>query len=269
MMKGMNMQDEYGNWIVCCVKGCDLKPQSLGLCVNHWRRTVKYGSPVAHKIAPWRWLQLSYEERFWLNVRKGDGCWLWHGAADKDGYGVFKGERDGVVYTKAHRYSFALHKGPIVTGLSVCHTCDVPACVNPAHLVVGNAAFNMADKMAKGRHVAKFGAEQPRAILTEEQAKAILSDPRPHSQIAAEYGVHAQTISSLKTRVSWAHLGTEKGVKAKRVSPRKGVSDKITPEIVREIRTSTDRNSVLSKRFGVSPATIVDIQKRRSWAHIE
>jgi transposase len=263
------MQDEHGNWLICCVKGCDEKPQSLGLCVNHWRLNVKYGSPVAHKIAPWRWLQLSYEERFWMNVRKEENCWLWHGAKDRDGYGVFKGEHDGIVYTKAHRYSFVIHKGPIVTGLSVCHTCDVPSCVNPAHLVVGSTAFNMADKMAKGRHVAKFGAAQPRAILTEEQARAILTDPRSHSQIAAEYGVAAQTISSLKTRVSWSHLGKEKGVKAKRISPRRGKSDKVTPEIVRTIRASTDRGVDLAARFGIKPQDVSDIRKRRSWAHIE
>lgn len=263
------MQDEFGNWLICCVKGCDLKPQTLGLCVNHWRRNVKYGSPVANKIAPWRWLQLSYEERFWLNVRKGDGCWLWHGSKDKDGYGVFKGEHDGIVYTKAHRYSFVIHKGPIVTGLSVCHTCDVPACVNPAHLVVGSTAFNMADKIAKGRSRVLFGANQPRAILNEDQARAILNDPRPHAQIAAEYGVAIPTISSLKTRVSWSHLGKEKGVKAVRVSPRKGKSDKVTPEIVRIIRTSTDRGVDLAARFGIKPQDVSDIRHRRSWKHIE
>jgi hypothetical protein len=153
--------------------------------------------------------------------------------------------------------------------MSVCHTCDTPACVRPDHLFLGTTAENMADKMAKGRGRWMAGENQPRAVLTEEQAKAILNDPRPHSQIAVDYGVHAQTISSLKTRVSWQHLGTEKGVKAKRVSPRKGVSDKITPDIVREIRTSTETHTALGPRFGVTRGTICDIRKRRSWAHIE
>lgn len=263
------MQDDNGHWIICCVKGCDLKPQSLGLCVNHWRLNVKYGSPVARKIAPWRWLQLSYVERFWLNVRKGDDCWLWTGSKDRDGYGVFRGEYEGVVYTKAHRYSFAIHKGTIVTGLSVCHTCDVPECVNPEHLLAADAAYNMADKVAKGRHVgAGKGVEHFRAILTEEEAKAVLDDARPYSQIASDYGVSAQTISSLKNRVSWAHLGTKKGAKAPRVSPRKGKSDRVTPDIVRDIRTSTMSGLELAARYRISPQLVSGIRKRRAWTHV-
>lgn len=263
------MQDETGKWLICCVKGCDLAAQAMGLCINHHRRNQKYGSPVASKNAAWLHRQLSYEERFWLNVQKGELCWIWTGARDRDGYGVFRSSHDGIDYKKAHRYSFALHKGRIPPRLSVCHSCDVPSCVNPDHLVAGDAAYNMADKIAKGRARALFGENAPHAILTEEQAKAILSDPRSHSQIAAAYGVAVQTISSLKTRVSWPHLGAGKGVKAKRVSPRKGVSEKITPEIVREIRTSAERGVALAARLGVTSATITDIRKRRSWAHIE
>lgn len=264
------MQDENGKWVLCCVKGCEDEVISLGLCVNHLRRNQKYGSPVASQMVAWRWRRLSHEQRFWMSVRKSDGCWLWQSGKDMDGYGAFKAVHDGVQYMRAHRYSFALHYDHHPPkGLVVCHRCDTPACVRPDHLFLGTEADNMADKMAKGRHRVLFGAEQPRAILTEEQAKAILNDARPHSVIAAEYGVHAQTISSLKTRVSWPHLGKEKGVKAPRVSPRKGVSDKITPDIVREIRSSTEKGRVLSVRYGITRGSVCDIQKRRSWKHID
>lgn len=263
------MQDADGNWLVCCIKGCEAKPHSVGLCLNHWRLNVKYGSPVTNKIAPYRWLRLSFEERFWLNVKKSEGCWIWQGGKDRDGYGIFAGKLGDETFKKAHRYSFALHKGQSLPGLSVCHSCDIPDCVNPSHLILGDTAYNMADKMAKGRHRSRGGEDHYRAILTEDQAKTILGDPRPHSKIAAEYGVSTQAISSLKTRVSWPHLGAEKGVKAKRVSPRKGVSEKITPEIVREIRTGAERGVALAARLGVTSATITDIRKRRSWAHIE
>lgn len=262
------MQDELGNWLVCCIKGCDEKPISNGLCVNHLRFTQKYGSPVARKQALYLWRRLSYEERFWTWVRKSDGCWTWQASRDKDGYGNFRAEHDGVIYTKAHRYSYALHKGKVPSLLQVCHTCDNRPCVRPDHLFLGTSRENHLDKMAKGRHRGPSGEGHPFARLTEEQAKAILSDPRPYAQIANEYGVHKQTISSLKNRDSWAHLGGEI-VKAKRISPRRGKSDKVTPEIVREIRTSTERGVDLAARYGLKPQDITDIRKRRSWAHID
>lgn len=265
------MQDENGKWVLCCIKGCDNAVHSGGMCINHHRSTQKYGSPVASKMASWRWLRLSHEERFWIQVGKTDGCWLWLSGKDADGYGGFNADHDGVTYRRAHRYSYALHHGPIPTGMQVCHTCDTPSCVRPDHLFLGSIAENMADKMAKGRHVGQGrGVRHTKAKLTEEQARAILDDPRPHTQIAMEYGVAATTISSLKNRVSWPHLGRQRGVKAPRVSPRKGVSKSgVTPEIVRIIRASTDRGVDLAVRFGIKPQDVSDIRKRRSWAHIE
>lgn len=265
------MQDEKGNWLVCCVKGCDDKPISVGLCVNHFRLNRKYGSPVARKMMQWRWQRLSYEERFWVNVRREDeGCWRWRAGLDKDGYGAFNGKVADVMYNRAHRYSFALHHGPIAVGMLICHTCDNPPCVNPAHLFAASPLANMLDKMAKGRQNVPFGQEHHYAKLTEEQARLILDDPRPHSQIAYEFQVSTGTISDIKRRRSWSQFGPEPGVKAKRVSPRRGKSKNgVTPEIVRAIRASTERGIDLAARYGLKPQDISDIRHRRSWAHIE
>jgi len=263
------MQDENGVWTSCCIKGCDAPVISNGMCINHHRRNKLYGSPVASKLVTWRWLRLSQEERFWKSVNKTDGCWLWISGVDPDGYGTFKGECNGATYKRAHRYSYALHKGKIPTLLQVCHTCDVRACVNPDHLFLGTSSENQLDKVAKGRHRTVGGADHYRAILTEGQARAILDDPRPHTQIAISYNVARTTISSLKARHSWPQLGDAKGVKAERISPRRGVSDKITPDMVREILASTDRGVDLAQRFGIKPQDVSNIRHRRVWAHIE
>lgn len=45
-------------------------------------------------------------------------------------------------------------------------------------------------------------------------------------------------------------------------------SSKLTECDVNEILSSEDRNGVLARRFGVSPATICDIQKGRTWCHL-
>ncbi len=53
--------------------------------------------------------------------------------------------------TSPHRVAYALAYGPIPDGMFVCHRCDVPICINPAHLFLGTHDENMADMVAKKR----------------------------------------------------------------------------------------------------------------------
>jgi len=92
---------------------------------------------------------LSVKERFFEKVNKTNSCWLWTGALTSRGYGSFGVE--GKV-TSAHRYSYQIHIGKIPKGLIICHSCDVPACVNPEHLWAGTTSDNMKDMVAKNRN---------------------------------------------------------------------------------------------------------------------
>jgi hypothetical protein len=254
---------------MCCIKDCEKPVIALGLCVNHWRRNRKYGSPIALKSHSGMFQGMPTEERFYRQVRKTDGCWLWMGGRDKDGYGIFRGEVGGVMFSRSHRFSYAMATGDLLVGRQALHSCDNPSCVNPDHLSSGTNMDNMLDKAQKGRAHVPFGEKAWTAVLTEVQARAIRKDARPYAQIAAEFNVTIQTIGDIKRQRSWRHLDDEI-VRSKRIGQRgeKSYAAKITADIVREIRGSAETGKELAARYGVSPQTVTDIRKFRSWKHL-
>jgi hypothetical protein len=88
--------------------------------------------------------------RFWQHVdrRSSAPCWLWTASGTDGGYGY---ARAGRVRVLAHRLSFALANGAAEQNVLVCHSCDTPECVNPAHLFAATSEDNIQDAIRKGR----------------------------------------------------------------------------------------------------------------------
>lgn len=86
--------------------------------------------------------------RFWRRAQPGPNCWTWDGAPYNGGYGrMYFNEK----VQAAHRVSWQLFRGSIPDGMLVCHHCDNPICVNPAHLFVGTSRDNVLDMVKKDR----------------------------------------------------------------------------------------------------------------------
>lgn len=138
-------------------------------------------------------------------VDESTGCWIWSGAKHR-GYGQMLVKRRGKQKNlRAHRVSWELHNGLIDDGLSVCHKCDVPSCVNPDHLFLGTHAENMADMALKGRNLTGGAREcQSKAKkLTVEAVDFILASNMTGVELARMFDVSQPMISMIRRGKSW------------------------------------------------------------------
>ena len=159
--------------------------------------------------------------RFWrkVTVQTEQDCWKWQGAQNGDGYGIIGyGGRYGKTM-RAHRLSWELHnKTKIPSDLCVCHHCDNPSCVNPAHLFLGTNKDNVDDMRRKGRRApnhafAKKGEANGRAILTEANVCLIREWRRDsgitQGELAQQYGVSRGLIEQILARKLWKHVAAK------------------------------------------------------------
>lgn len=116
---------------------------------DQWRKR-QFCSPTCSNRAK---AMTDSRERFWKNIRvdKVNGCWVWQGSTDGRGYGKMSTGSRTEKQIRAHRYAYELFRGPIPSGMFVCHQCDTPACCNPAHLYAGTQTDNMRDASRRNR----------------------------------------------------------------------------------------------------------------------
>lgn len=148
--------------------------------------------------------------RFWAKVDKSagpDACWLWKAGKNADGYGDFWDGRTRA----AHRVAWLIEHGSEAGAACVCHRCDNPPCVNPAHLFLGTHADNVADKVAKGRASGGSlrGEGNGRAKLDASKVVALLSDRAEgasYAVLGAKYGISKSQVFSVVSGRSWSWL---------------------------------------------------------------
>lgn len=189
----------------CSQPNCGKPAHARGMCPMHYARFRKTGDPTRTKYPP-------LAERFWAQVDKTQGeCWLCIGTPKEGGYGVLS--VTGGWPRLAHRLSYELEHGMgSAAGLMVCHSCDNPPCVNPAHLFLGTNLDNVRDMQAKGRvsRVTRVaGASHPQAKLNDAEVTAIKRQRAAGAKVgdlAAKYGVSASVVTRITNGRAWRHL---------------------------------------------------------------
>ena len=154
------------------------------------------------------------EDRFWSKVliMGPEECWLWQARINPNGYGQFNPQR-GVSPCSAHRFVFQLVNNVDLSSEEfVCHTCDIRACCNPAHLFLGDAKSNTLDMIKKGRmrHNPKpSGINSPCAKLTREDVlsiKSLYQRGETGTSLARKFGVGRTTIGRVLSGKSYGEV---------------------------------------------------------------
>lgn len=137
-------------------------------------------------------------ERFKSKLFKTDsGCWEMRTHVDKDGYPLIWFADNNM---RGAQVSYVIfHKKPL-TGI-ICHTCDNPACVNPAHLFMATSKINTRDMLSKKRGGAQKITETQVIELYEHSCKGT-----SNKQLAEIFGISASTVCNILKGRNWEWL---------------------------------------------------------------
>jgi hypothetical protein len=165
------------------------------------------GTGIGKRHTGNQYTSLPMPERFWSRVcLDSSGCWIWTGYTDSWGYGSFSFHGTMV---RAHRKAYELVNGHIPQGQWVLHTCDTPACVNPAHLYCGTHRDNVRDGKKRGRY--SRGSKHYKAKLSEAEVVYIYCSKESNRELGRRFGINNSNISRIRSRKNWAHLWVNKG----------------------------------------------------------
>jgi hypothetical protein len=183
-------------------------PGTTVLQLKRWRDR-KMRTPTRYE--PWTLIEAT--EAFWVRVNKTDTCWLWTGS-NQDGYGTVNArafqppswQGNGTRPMLVSRVAWFLVHGSWPREF-VLHTCDVPACVNPAHLYEGDQAQNMQDRKERRP---RFGAANPAARHADVvgEIRARWNAGETQASIRRDLGLSSAVVSRIARGVNYPERGT-------------------------------------------------------------
>lgn len=158
---------------------------------------------------------MSEQGHLWdVDVRGPDDCWDWLAPVNNGGYGYFW-DKSSKSVVLAHRRAWERVNGAIPHGASILHSCDNPACCNPAHLRCGDAKANAQDVKDRNRDGRWYesknsGRSHPLAKLSQSDIGGILTmrvNGATYASIGERYGISFQQAQKICTGKSWVPNG--------------------------------------------------------------
>ncbi|HEY2132220.1 MAG TPA: hypothetical protein VGH36_04485 [Acetobacteraceae bacterium] len=139
--------------------------EEIAASIGRTFRHVRYRARVLGIIHSSKTKSVSERFSSFVNPEPNSGCFLWSGAMNGKGRPIMNigGRR-----TLASHVAMELDGHPLPPGMSALHKCDVPACVNPAHIFFGKQLENVRDCRAKGRLFAMSAERRLRPVADGE-----------------------------------------------------------------------------------------------------
>jgi len=198
----MNLQERNAEMVTMLRSGSTIREiaERVGLSLDRTGEVIREINGTT---------RMPLHARFWRKVDKRgpDECWEWKSSKNEWGYGTFHVSNRCQL---AHRVAWLIYNGEIPAGLLVCHTCDNPLCVNPAHLWLGTNAENIADMVQKGRAHRTPSEAVWCAKLTSERVAAIRRDyasgEYTQLELAQREGVSRANIGIVVRKRTWRHV---------------------------------------------------------------
>jgi transposase-like protein len=168
---------------------------------------------------------------------------------------------------KVHHLVLEAFVGPRPEGMITRHLNGVRDDNRVENLAWGTFQENSDDMRQHGTKC--LGRAVPGAKLNEEAVRDILTGRLSVLKFAALYGVNPTTVDKVRQGLNWRHALPPESPLV--LSPRRGTqcNPKLTEAQVREVLQSTERNSVIARRLGVSKDAIERIRARTAWKHVE
>lgn len=184
--------------MICIIENCNSLARTRGMCSKHYQRWWKHGDasfvpPRSSRCAP---LDRLLANSIRLPPKSGQtiGCLEWRGSGDNT-YGLMQINKKII---GVHRVTYSKMIGEISEGMLVCHTCDLPRCIEPTHLFIGTHHDNTQDMMKKGR--------SGRAKLTTKNILEIRRSTETVKLLAKKHNVTEICIRDVKRRITWQHV---------------------------------------------------------------